>query len=60
MEAPLSALPDPTETVQLADSLGSEAPAIQRAVNFGAEQILAQHRGLWNLLEAREAARDMW
>ena len=60
VEAPLLALPDSTETVQLADSIDDEAPAIQRAVNFGADQILAQHRGLWNLLEAREAARDMW
>jgi len=24
---------------------------------FGAQQMLAQHRGLWHLLEARAAAR---
>lgn len=59
VDAPLSALPDGNETIALADEVGRD-PAIQRAIAFGAEQILAQHRGLWNLLEAREAARDMW
>lgn len=28
-----------------------------RAVTFGAEQLLAQHRGFWSLLEARHLAR---
>jgi len=32
--------------------------AIERAMLFGAEQMLAQHRGLWHLLEARASARD--
>lgn len=32
-------------------------PAAARAVNFAAGQVLAQHRGLWQLLEARAAAR---
>ncbi|RED15524.1 DUF6975 family protein [Parasphingopyxis lamellibrachiae] len=59
IEAPRSALPVASDTLALADTFG-ENPAIQRAVAFGAEQILAQHRGLWNLLEARVAARDMW
>lgn len=31
---------------------------VDRAMMFGAEQLLAQHRGLWNLLEARASARD--
>ncbi len=34
------------------------SPAIDRAMLFGAEQMLAQHRGLWHLLEARASARD--
>lgn len=59
IEAPRSALPVVSDTLALADGLG-ENPAVQRAVAFGAEQILAQHRGLWNLLEARVAARDIW
>jgi len=31
---------------------------VERAMLFGAEQMLAQHRGLWHLLEARASARD--
>ena len=30
----------------------------ERAMAFGAQQLLAQHRGLWRLLEARASARD--
>lgn len=30
----------------------------ERAVAFGAQQLLGQHRGLWSLLEARASARD--
>jgi hypothetical protein len=33
-------------------------PAIDRAMIFGAQQLLAQHRGLWDLLEARASARE--
>jgi hypothetical protein len=40
----------------LADGFAQEAAA-QRALLFGAEQILLQHRGLWDLLEARHEAR---
>ena len=36
--------------------LGADAAA-ERAMNFGARQLLAQHRGLWDLLEARASAR---
>ncbi|MEN2785478.1 DUF6975 family protein [Sphingomonas qilianensis] len=43
------------ETVVL--SLG-QSPAIERAMAFGAQQLLAQHRGLWTLIEARASARD--
>lgn len=41
------------------DLLGriAETPAIERAVAFGAQQMLLQHRGLWDLLETREMAR---
>ena len=33
------------------------SPAIERAMLFGAQQISMQHNGLWDLLEARAAAR---
>lgn len=32
-------------------------PATARAMRFGAQQLLAQHRALWSLIEARAAAR---
>lgn len=51
-----SAMPDATTT---AGAIGRIAvgPAAERAVSFGAQQLLAQHRGLWSLLEARASAR---
>lgn len=41
--------------------LGGLAPtaARQRAMTFGAQQMLAQQRGLWHLLEARASARTV-
>ena len=47
---------DRAEIAALADDF-AQAPAAQRALLFGAEQILLQHRGLWDLLEARHEAR---
>ena len=32
-------------------------PGTRRAIIFGAQQLYAQHRGLWSLLEARASAR---
>ena len=40
----------------VADEAGATA-AGQRALLFGAEQLALQHRGLWDLLEARAVAR---
>ncbi len=34
--------------------------AAERAMVFGAQQIVAQHRGLWDLLEARALARNQY
>jgi hypothetical protein len=42
--------------VRLADSAGA-SPPVQRALLFGAQQILVQNHGLWDLLEARQQAR---
>lgn len=41
---------------ELADMLGGD-PRVERAMLFGAEQLMLQHRGLWDLLEARAMAR---
>jgi hypothetical protein len=44
------------EIAQLAERLSSE-PTVARALRFGAEQVALQHRGLWDLLQARAEAR---
>jgi hypothetical protein len=36
---------------------GTDAPASARALAFGGEQLLLQHRALFDLLEARAEAR---
>lgn len=50
------ALPAKDATLKLYDEM-AENPAIERAMNFGAGQLIGQHRGLWDLLEARQLAR---
>lgn len=57
IEPPRTSLPGPTETLAVAGVL-SEKPNVERALLFGAQQLLAQHRGLWDLLEARADARS--
>lgn len=47
---------DRGELVNMADTT-TERPAIERAFMFGAQQLLAQQHALWDLLDARAAAR---
>ncbi len=49
-------LPGPDETIALANMI-ADSPGIVRAIGFGTRQLLLQHRGLWDLLETRTAAR---
>lgn len=49
-------LPSPQSTVDLKQALIATS-GMERAINFGVDQILAQHRGLWQLLESRSKAR---
>lgn len=49
------ALPSPRQTQAVIEA--AESPAVQRAMVFGAQQLFVQHRGLWDLLEARAGAR---
>lgn len=49
------ALPSARQTLCLIEQ--AESPAVERAMTFGAQQLLVQHRGLWDLLEARAGAR---
>jgi hypothetical protein len=53
---PACQLPLPEETVSVVDALVREM-SVERAMLFGAQQVFAQHRGLFDLLEARASAR---
>ena len=56
IESPPYAAADPQALGQVADACAPDG-TVQRAFLFGAEQILVQHYGLWELLESRAAAR---
>jgi hypothetical protein len=56
IETPSPSLPDEHSIVAVIDS-ECDSPASVRALGFGAEQMLLQNRGLFDLLEARAAAR---
>jgi hypothetical protein len=56
MEAPRCRLPDLPGTARLAQAVAASAAA-ERAMLFGAQQLIAQHSGLWDLLSARAASR---
>ncbi len=56
VDSPACALPTIEATAALAQAVAI-TPALERAIGFGAQQIIAQHRGLWDLLEARSLAR---
>ncbi len=49
-------LPDADQTLDVVRAIGSD-DLINRALQFGARQLLAQHRGLWDLLQARADLR---
>ncbi|WP_338426124.1 DUF6975 family protein [Sphingopyxis kveilinensis] len=53
---PACSLPDLPGTARLAASIG-DTPPVERAMLFGAQQLIAQHSGLWDLMSARAASR---
>jgi hypothetical protein len=55
-ESPAPSLPDESSVVEVINR-GAEAPANSRALAFGTEQLLLQHRALFDRLEARAEAR---
>ena len=57
VDLPPSRLPDLRVSRALYD-MTAKAPAIERGLLFGAQQLLAQHRGLWHLVDARACARS--
>ena len=56
VDIPVCSLPS-VEACQTVAETVAATPAIERAMVFGAQQILNQHRGLIDLLEARQIAR---
>ena len=56
VETPQRRLGSGEQLRELADLAGTTAAA-ERAILFGAQQLALQHRGLWELLEARREAR---
>jgi hypothetical protein len=57
VDTPTIILPTIDETLAVADC-AAISPGVERAIIFGAQQLLVQHRGLWDLLEARQIARE--
>lgn len=57
IDPPESLLPPVFETATVIDALAALLP-VERAMLFGAQQMLAQHRGMWDMLEARASARN--
>ena len=53
---PACSLPDLPGTARLAGT-AAKTPAVERAMLFGAQQLIAQHSGLWDLMSARAASR---
>ena len=56
MQKPALTLPDQDSIVRVIGD-GIDGLASERALGFGGEQLLLQNRGLFDLLEARAAAR---
>lgn len=50
-------LPDRAATLEVARAIGGD-DVVDRAIQFGARQLLNQHRGLWDLLAARADVRS--
>jgi hypothetical protein len=55
IEAPTCALPDQQNSLSLIRDLASSS-TVQRAMLFGCEQMLAQQKGLWQLISTRHQA----
>ncbi len=56
LDGPAPSLPDEKSVVEIVE-LASDSEASSRALSFGSEQLLLQHRALFDLLEARASAR---
>jgi hypothetical protein len=59
VDCPAPSLPDEASVIEVIES-SADSPALERALAFGGEQLLLQHRALFDLLEARAEARADW
>ncbi len=59
VEPPPSTLPDDSSIAGVINA-ALDSPGSERALAFGGEQLLLQHRALFDLLEARASARGDW
>ena len=57
IECPTCTLPS-EDSLAAAVAAGTDGVASERALGFGAEQLLLQHRGLLDLMEARAGSRE--
>ena len=57
LNPPSCTLPDLRETARLAATV-AETSAVERAMVFGAQQLITQHSGLWDLMAARTVSRQ--
>ncbi|MFM9828119.1 MAG: DUF6975 family protein [Sphingomonas sp.] len=57
VDSPACTLPGDAATAAMVSAI-DRTPAIERAISFAVQQMLAQHRGLWDLLDARASARE--
>jgi hypothetical protein len=55
-DVPAPSLPDEASVIEIIEQATGTSPTA-RALAFGGEQLLLQHRALFDLLEARAAAR---
>ena len=58
-DAPQGALPEGASITEVI-GIAAQSPAAARALAFGSEQMLLQHRALFALLEARSEAREAY
>ena len=56
IESPAPSLPDEASVIAVIEEAAGEGPSA-RALAFGGEQLLLQHRALFDLLQARAEAR---
>ncbi len=59
IESPAPSIPDEVSILEVIDQ-ACDGPSGERALAFGGEQLLLQHRAFFDLLQARAAARGDW